>query len=190
MQLILASTSPYRQKLLAEAKFNFLVVDPVCDESLLPNEPAMALASRLASKKAQNVFKQYPKSIVIGSDQVAYDGQTILTKPQSVAKAKTQLELISGKSVYFYTALTILAPDYAFQHIDTTVVKMRQLTVTEIDNYIRLEPDCINCAGAAKAEGLGKLLIEEIQTHDPNAVIGLPILSLIKELKKFNLLAI
>ncbi len=180
-RLILASSSRFRQQQLLQLQLPFEAVSPDYDESPLFNENAAQTALRLAAGKANSVADQFPDALIIGCDQVAWSEHRQLGKPQNVAKAQQMLASISGKEVIFYSALVLMNPaeKRLHQHIDETRVMMRDLTPAQIEHYLTLEPDAIYCAGAAKSEGLGALLIKRIHSSDPNALIGLPVFHLI-----------
>lgn len=180
-KLILASSSRFRQQQLQQLQLWFDSVSPHYDEIPLLNETAIQTSLRLATGKARSVADQFPEALIIGCDQVAKCGQHQLGKPQNVVKAQQMLSYISGKEVIFYSALVLFNPlqNRLHQHVDETRVMMRTLTSTQIKHYLTLEPDAIHCAGAAKSEGLGALLIKRIHSTDPNALIGLPIFHLV-----------
>lgn len=176
-KLILGSTSPYRRELLGRLRVPFDVISPEVDESPLPHEAPLALASRLALAKAQAVAQRFPDSVVIGSDQVAdLDGEP-LGKPGDHARAVLQLRQMRGKTVVFHTAVAVVCKAGAF--VDASVasvsVKFRDLSDAEIENYLLAETP-YDCAGSAKSEGLGIALLESIQSDDPTALVGLPLI--------------
>ena len=185
-RLILASTSPYRRELLSRLGLPFETAAPGIDEAPLPEESAAELAGRLARAKALAV--EAPDAIVIGSDQVAsLEGQP-LGKPGSHAKAVAQLESFQGREVQFHTAVCVTAgPDRDLQeHVDLTRVRFRQLPRADLDRYLRLEP-AYDCAGGFKAEGLGVVLFESIESRDPTALIGLPLIWVASALRNAGL---
>lgn len=184
--LVLASTSRFRRELLARLGLPFAAVAPVCDETPLPGEHAAATASRLASVKARSLAHAHPDALIIGSDQVALlDGQQ-LGKPGSHARAIEMLQTMSGRTLEFHTALSVLhaASGREQQHTDITRVQMRTLNDGQIHAYLSREPDALLCAGAAKSEGLGGALIARIDSSDPNALIGLPLFALVGMLQQ------
>ena len=148
MRLILASSSPYRQELLARLRLPFEAVAADVDETPLSNEPIATLASRLAALKAETILARHPDALVIGSDQVGtLDGITPIGKPGTLERARLQLQAASGRTMHFHTALALRAR--GLPPIDEAVrveVAFRRLTLTEIDRYLALEDD-INCAG-------------------------------------------
>lgn len=176
-QLILGSTSRYRRELLERLKIAFQVIAPEVDENPLPQEAPRVLAERLALAKAKAVAAQFPQAVVIGSDQVAdLHGQS-LGKPGTHDKAVAQLRLMRGQTVVFQTAVAVVCQDSGFeQHSLATVrVKFRNLSDEEIENYLRIEQP-YDCAGSAKSEGLGIALLDSIDSDDPSALIGLPLI--------------
>lgn len=174
-RLILASTSPYRRELLNRLGLPFETAAPGIDEAPQPAETPAALASRLARAKALAIDS--PDTIVIGSDQVAsLEGQP-LGKPGNHANAVAQLELFQGREVQFHTAVCVAAGSARDlqEHVDLTRVRFRELPRSDLDRYLTLEP-AYDCAGGFKAEGLGVALFESIESSDPTALIGLPLI--------------
>jgi septum formation protein len=176
-RLILASTSPYRRELLARLRVPFEAVAPGCAEQRLPDEPAQALALRLARMKAQAAAARHPGSVVIGSDQVAVRGSEILGKPGSVERCAEQLQASSGHEVIFLTAVHVMDSrnGSAESHLDHTVVRFRPLGADEIQRYIAADVP-LDCAGGFKAESLGIGLFDRIESSDPTALTGLPLI--------------
>ena len=176
-RLLLASTSPYRRELLSRLRIPFEVVRPEVDETPLPGESPLALAQRLAAAKAAAVGAREGDAWVIGSDQVAeLDGQP-LGKPGSRDRALVQLAAMSGRCVAFRTALCVMHRDLGrFDAVDTTVVRFRSLAGDEITRYVDAEQP-FDCAGSFKSEGLGITLFEAIDTRDPTALVGLPLIA-------------
>ena len=176
-QLILGSTSRYRRELLGRLGIPFQVAAPDVDETPLPQEAPRVLAERLALAKAKAVAAQFPQAVVIGSDQVAdLNGQS-LGKPGTHDRAVAQLRLMRGQTVVFQTAVTVVCLENGFeQHSLAAVrVKFRDLTDDEIENYLQREKP-YDCAGSAKSEGLGIALLASIDSDDPTALIGLPLI--------------
>ena len=175
--LILASTSPYRRALLQRLGLPFECLAPDADETRLPGEPAAEMAARLARVKAKVVAARHPQSIVIGSDQVALRGTDILGKPGSVERCREQLRASSGQEVVFLTAVYVIdgPAGRAESHVDRTVVKFRDLSDAEIDRYIERDQP-LDCAGGFKAESLGIALFDRIESSDPTALTGLPLI--------------
>ncbi len=175
--LILGSTSTYRRELLTRLAIPFSVESPHVDETPVPSEPPAALAARLALAKAQAVAQRHPDSVVIGSDQVAdLDGQP-LGKPGNHDRAVAQLRQMRGKTVVFQTAVAVVCLQSGFcqQELAPVKVRFRDLTDAEIENYLRLEQP-YDCAGSAKSEGLGIALLDAIDSDDPTALVGLPLI--------------
>ena len=183
--LILASTSPYRRELLARLGLPFITANPQTDESPLPGEPPEALALRLAEAKARAVAADFPEALIIGSDQVATANGEIYGKPGDHPRAVAQLQALSGRTVNFYTGLSLLnAQTGQAKTLGVpTLVTFRHLTNSEIENYLRREP-AYNCAGSAKSEGLGIALLERLHGDDPTALIGLPLIALCNMLRR------
>lgn len=177
--LILASTSPYRRELLGRLGLPFEVANPQTDETRLPGESPECMAFRLSEAKARAVANAFPGALIIGSDQVATVDGEIYGKPGTHQRAIEQLQALSGKTVNFFTGLSLV--NARTGHAETrgvaTLVTFRQLSNQEIENYLRREP-AYNCAGSAKSEGLGIALLSRMQGDDPNALIGLPLIAL------------
>ena len=176
--LILASTSRYRRELLARLRLPFEVHSPQVDETPLPQESPAALSERLALAKARAVAAAWPQALVIGSDQVAeLDGHPI-GKPGSHARAVEQLQLMRGRSIVFHTAVAVVcgASGYAGLRRVPVTVRFRDLSDAEIETYLRLEQP-YDCAGSAKCETLGITLLDAIESSDPTALIGLPLIT-------------
>ena len=187
-RLVLASTSAYRKALLERLALAFEVASPRVDERPLAGEAPADTALRLASLKAQSVRAAHRDALIIGSDQVATSGGRILGKPGEHATAARQLRSLSGKSADFHTAVALL--DAASGRMQTQVVPcrvyFRQLDDARIENYLRREQP-FDCAGSAKAEGLGIALIARIETDDPTSLIGLPLIALSTMLERAGL---
>ena len=183
-QLILASTSRYRRELLERLHIPFQVIAPDVDETPLPQESPIAMAERLALAKAKAVADQFPLAVVIGSDQVADLDGLSLGKPGSHNKAVAQLRQMRGKVVIFQTAVAIVCLANGFEQLRLAEVrvKFRNLTDDEIENYLQLEKP-YDCAGSAKSEGLGIALLDSIDSDDPTALIGLPLIRTCQMLK-------
>ncbi|MBV8048159.1 MAG: septum formation protein Maf [Paludibacterium sp.] len=186
MQLVLASTSPFRREIVARLGLPFTHCAPHCDETPLAGESAFDTARRLARVKAQSLAERYADALIIGSDQVALlDGRQI-GKPDDMAGAVAMLQFMSGRTTVFHTALAVYnsATGALEESVDLTRVTLRTLDETQIRRYLTREPDALFCAGAAKSEGLGGALIECIETTDPNALIGLPLFALVDMLAR------
>ncbi|HEY0768081.1 MAG TPA: nucleoside triphosphate pyrophosphatase [Steroidobacteraceae bacterium] len=175
--LILASTSPYRRELLARLRLAFEAMPPEVPEEPIDGESPADCALRLALAKAQVISAKYPAALVIGSDQVAAAGERVLGKPGDAARCRAQLASLSGKTARFYTACAVLAEAAGVRlaHVDTTTVVFRSLTAEEIERYVACERP-YECAGGFKAEALGISLFECIESQDPTALIGLPLI--------------
>ena len=176
-QLILGSTSRYRRELLERLKIPFQVASPDVDETPLPQEAPGMLAERLALAKARAVAAQFPQAVVIGSDQVADLNGESLGKPGTHDKAVVQLRLMRGQTVVFQTAVAVVCLETGFEQCSLAAVhvKFRDLTDDEIENYLHIEQP-YDCAGSAKSEGLGIVLLASIDSDDPTALIGLPLI--------------
>lgn len=187
-RLILASSSVYRRELLSRLRLPFEVIVPDLDETPLPGEIPTDTALRLAEAKADAIVRQAGFALVIGSDQVAtLDGEHI-GKPGDHSRALAQLKKMRGRSVIFHTALCLRdsRPDteHHMQHeITQTVVRLRNLPDAELDAYLKIEQP-YDCAGSAKNEGLGIALIESIDSQDPTALTGLPLIALTSMLRR------
>jgi septum formation protein len=176
-RLVLASTSRYRRELLERLKLPFEVRSPGVDETARAGESPAALAERLALAKAQAVAATWSDAIVIGADQVAeLDGQAI-GKPLAHERAIAQLRTMSGRRVTFHTAVAVARADRAFLRsiVVPVHVTFRRLNDAEIEHYLRTERP-YDCAGSAKCETLGIALLEAIESDDPTALVGLPLI--------------
>jgi septum formation protein len=179
-QLILASTSRYRRMLLERLCLAFDVRSPGTDETLLAGETPEQAARRLALAKAQAVAAQASDAVIIGSDQTAtLDGATTLGKPGTRERAREQLRAASGRVLTFHTALAVIDPARSLAAVEVvdTRVRFRRLSDAAIERYLDLEP-AFDCAGSAKAEGLGIALMETFESEDPTAIVGLPLIAL------------
>jgi len=176
-QLILASTSRYRRELLARLRLPFDVLSPEVDETVLPGELPAELAQRLALAKAHAVAQRHPDAVVIGSDQVADLVGEAIGKPGTHERAVAQLRRMRGHSVVFQTAVAVVcaATGYASAALVPVTVRFRRLDDAEIERYLRAEQP-YDCAGSAKAETLGIALLDAIESNDPTALIGLPLI--------------
>lgn len=187
IDLVLGSTSRYRRELLTRLTPKFRVVAPDVDETPLPNETPAALAVRLAKLKARNVAAKNSGAVVIGSDQVADLDGSALGKPGSVDNAIRQLGACSGRAVDFHTALCVIdarsSQIRCSDAVDTTRVKFRKVDMQEIVRYVEREMP-LDCAGSFKSEGAGIALFESIESKDPTALIGLPMIALCELLRR------
>ena len=175
--LILASTSVYRRQLLERLRLPFEVHASHVDETPMPGESPQHLASRLALAKANSVAALHPSAVVIGSDQVADLNGQALGKPGTHAKALAQLQAMRGQTVIFQTALAVVCQESGFAQSDLAPVRVTFRTLSDalIEAYLRAETP-YDCAGSAKSEGLGIALLERIDSDDPTALIGLPLI--------------
>jgi septum formation protein len=187
-QLILASTSPYRRELLARLAVDFEVVAPEVPEEHLTGESPPDRALRLATAKAQAVSTRHPQALVVGSDQVAACNGEVLDKPGDARRSREQLQRLSGHTAHFYTAGVLLGARAGLHlaHVDTTTVVFRGLAAGEIDRYVARERP-FDCAGGFRAEALGIALFDCIESQDPTALIGLPLIWLAGALRAAGL---
>ena len=184
-RLILASTSTYRRELLARLRVPFDCEPPRCDERRLSGESPDSLATRLARLKAEAVAIGAGDAVVIGSDQVAVRGPEILGKPGSVQRCLEQLRASSGREVAFLTAVHVVdgRSGRVEAHLDRTRVQFRDLDVEEIARYVAVDAP-LDCAGGFKAESLGIALFERVESVDPTALTGLPLVWLSGALRR------
>ncbi len=189
--LVLGSTSRYRQELLSRLKIPFACRAPEVDETPLPGEAPAAVAKRLALAKAQSVAQLCLQDanqdvVVIGSDQVAdLAGQT-LGKPGTHERALAQLQAMRGQTVVFHTAVSVVRPATGFQACATSVIEVQfrgDVSDVELAQYLRLDQP-YDCAGSAKVESLGILLLDRVQSDDPTALIGLPLIATTRLLRQ------
>lgn len=175
--LILASTSRYRRELLARLRLPFEVQAPEVDETPRPGEAPAPLALRLALAKAQAIARLHPTAVVIGSDQVADLDGVPIGKPGNHQRATEQLRSMRGRRVVFQTAVSVVraASGFAETSLAPVTVHFRALSDAEIEFYLRAEQP-YDCAGSAKCETLGITLLESIESDDPTALIGLPLI--------------
>lgn len=189
--LVLASGSPHRAAMLRRLNLPFSQMSPGTDETAGPDELPRALAGRLARDKALAVRDARlwnEPVVIIGSDQVAALGTARLRKPGSEDRARAQLARMSGQTVHFFTALCLVdtATGREFSALDTTIVRLRRLSDAEIDQYIAIEQP-LDCAGSFKVESLGISLFDAVDSQDPTALVGLPLISLCHGLRKFGI---
>jgi septum formation protein len=187
-ELILASGSRYRRQLLERLTPDFSCVPADIDESHQPAETPAQMAKRLARAKAEIVASNHPQAIVIGSDQVATVNDQIVGKPADRPAAYAQLRAASGQCTDFHTAVHIVSPmsGKVLAYRDTTRVFFRQLDDVVIESYLEKE-QALDCAGSFKSEGLGIALVERIETQDPTALIGLPLIWLAEALRSLGI---
>lgn len=187
-RLVLASTSRYRAELLGRLGLPFEREAPGVDESRRPGETPRELAIRLARAKAGAVAARHPGAWSLGSDQVAVLGDEVLGKPVTVERCIAQLMAASGREVVFLTAACLATADDPFlrEHVDETRVRFRELTEREVRRYVEIEKP-LDCAGGFKCEGLGIALFERIDSSDPTALIGLPLIWVAAALREAGL---
>jgi septum formation protein len=190
-RIVLASTSPYRRELLQRLRLSFDVLAPHVDECALPGEAPRATAMRLARLKADEVAQRSAGAIVIGSDQIADVDGAALSKPGSHEAALEQLERMQGRTIVFQTALAVVdtARSIALVDVVPTSVTFRRLPRTALEAYLRAERP-YDCAGAAKIEALGIALVESVESEDPTALIGLPLIRLTSMLDELGVLVL
>lgn len=182
-KLVLGSSSSYRYELLSRLQLPFEVSSPDIVESALTGEMPEATATRLAEEKARVVATIHPNALIIGADQVAVLEGSQLGKPLSYENATKQLYAMRGKEVVFHTALSLFnsCSGRMQSKLISSLVKFRDLSNRQISNYLAKEQP-YHCAGSAKYEGLGIALIERMESDDPNALIGLPLIALVEML--------
>ena len=186
-RLVLASTSRYRRELLERLGIPFVVEAPGVAEDALPGEAPARQAARLAQAKAAAVAARHPDALVIGSDQVAALGTEVLGKPGTPARAVEQLLRASGRQMEFLTAVTLIGPAaFRAAHTDVTRVTFRRLGRAEVERYVERDTP-LDCAGSFRAESLGIALFEALESRDPTALIGLPLVWLASALKSAGL---
>lgn len=186
--LFLASSSKYRRELLTRLQINFRCESPQIDESPEQDEAPLDTCKRLAREKAMAVATEHPAAIVIGSDQVADVEGVAISKPGTHDRARAQLRSMSGKTIVFHTAVCICCHETS-QTVEFTVptsVEFRELNAAEIERYLIAE-EPYDCAGSAKSEGLGISLLKRIESSDPTALIGLPLIEVANALRQFEL---
>ncbi len=191
-QIILASSSQTRKDLMNRLRLDYLCISPDIDESPQGENHADDLAKRLAFEKAQVISQSHPNAIVIGSDQVAWREhapQDFIGKPLTVENAIAQLQLNSGKNVFFSTALSVqhLASGFEQTLVEHYHIKFRGLTLNEIQRYVELD-DPLHCAGSFKCESLGITLFEQMIGKDQTTLMGMPMIQLCGILRKLGIL--
>ncbi|RLA08806.1 MAG: septum formation protein Maf [Gammaproteobacteria bacterium] len=187
-KIILSSTSEIRENLLKRLQIPFEAVAPCCDETPLKYEKASDLVQRLSIKKADSLKKNFTDALIIGGDQVATYNDLIIGKPLTHQKAIEQLTNFSNNSVKFHSGICLLnskTNNFQVANIET-IVHFRNNSKKTIENYLFTEKP-YNCAGSFKSEGLGICLLKTIESHDPTALMGLPLIRLISMLSKENL---
>lgn len=186
--LVLGSTSRYRRELLERLRLPFDVARPEVDETPQPGEAPRDLALRLALEKARAVSAKHPAAVVIGADQVADLAGEPIGKPGTHERAVAQLTRMSGREVVFQTALAVVRRDTGFERalLAPVRVRFRRLSAAEIERYLRLE-EPYDCAGSAKSETLGIALLDAIESDDPTALVGLPLIRTAQLLREAGL---
>lgn len=188
-RIVLASTSAHRRQLLDRLRLPFTTIAPEVEETELAGEAPATRAARLARTKARAVAAANPGSIVIGSDQVASLrialDTVLLHKPGDRTRTHAQLADMSGRTVRFDTGVAVIRDGTELTHVDVTAVRFRDLTHSEIGRYVDREP-AFDCAGGFKCEGLGVTLFESIETRDPSALVGLPLIWLCGALRQMG----
>ena len=189
-RIILASSSEYKAAALRKLKIDFEQIDPNINEALRADEHPREACQRLALSKARTVAENNPGAIIIGADQIGVCKQNILTKTGDKERAFAQILSMNGELCHFFTAIAVAKSNgtsgvHTELMCDTTKVQLRQLNDQEIQTYVELD-NPIYCAGSFKAESLGIALFERIETSDPSALIGLPLIGVTTLLKTFN----
>lgn len=184
-RIVLASSSPYRKALLARIGLDCTAISPDIDENALQNEAPAATALRLAESKARRIARHEPAALIIGSDQVAVLNHQLIGKPGNHAAATRQLQAMSGNTVVFHTALCLLNSETQAMQLAnvSTTVRFRKLDAGQIERYLQQDQP-YDCAGSAKIEALGITLVELLESDDPTALIGLPLIALVTMLQK------
>lgn len=188
-KIVLATESTYKKALFSRLNLNFDSVAANVSEIALENEQAETLAARLAREKAEELKSrgEHKYDWVIGADQAAQCGKYLVSKPGTHQQAAKDLSIYSGNKVDFYTAVCVMPPEQSpIEFTDKTSVLFRNLAAHEIENYLRIEQP-YDCAGAFKAEGLGITLFNSIESEDPTALIGLPLIKLAQALRSQGL---
>ncbi|RLA47921.1 MAG: septum formation inhibitor Maf [Gammaproteobacteria bacterium] len=187
MQLVLASSSPYRRELLARLSVPFTWQSPNVDETPYSDETPPETATRLSIAKAEALATAFPRHLIIGSDQVALHRDALISKPGDHENALAQLLQFSGQTVHFLSALCVYHSLNKTSRVATTLteVHFRELKRDEIEKYLRYEQP-YDCAGSFKAEGLGITLFKSINSNDPTAIIGLPLIQLRQLLAEYH----
>ena len=178
-KIVLGSTSKYRELLFTRLGLEFESASPDTDESPITGETPAATAMRLAIAKAQSLRKRFQDALVIGADQVADQNGIAIGKPGTRKRSFEQLQQMRGQTLVFHSAIALLntATDRIQSRIVATTVRFRELSNQEIENYLDRE-NALDCAGSAKSEGLGIALMASMQSDDPTALIGLPLIAL------------
>jgi septum formation protein len=186
--LLLASTSRYKRELFARLGVAFEPCAPAVDETLAAGETPLAAALRLAQAKARAVAETHPRALVLAGDQLAALADEPIGKPPDAEAARRRLAQMAGETITYYTAIALSAPALSqpVVFVDESRVRLRSLTAQEISRYIAREKP-FDCAGGLKLESLGSALCERIDTHDPTALIGLPLIAVARLLREQGL---
>jgi MAF protein len=186
-KIILASTSVFRKSLLEKLHLDFTTAKPEVDETPLANETVKEMVERLSLKKAEKIANNEVNKIIIASDQAAMFNDLPIGKPHNYENAVKQLSSFSNQTITFYTGLVVInqTSNQTFQDMEITKVSFRELSKQDIHNYVLLEKP-YQCAGSFKSEGLGISLFKSIETQDPNALIGLPLIKLTNIFKEID----
>ena len=188
-ELVLASTSLYRKRLLERTGLGFRVEDPVCAEEPVPGVTPRALALEFAMEKARSISQRNPRAVVIGSDQlVDLDGE-VLGKPGDVETAIAQLRRMAGRPHHLWTAVVVMQGGRSRDHVDLHRLTLRQLADDEIREYVERDQP-LDCAGSYMIESLGIALMERIEGDDPTAIEGLPLMATLRLLAEFGIRAL
>jgi len=185
LPLILGSSSPFRKELLSRLQLPFETFSPDIDEHQIDGESPEQLVERLSIEKATEVARHFPAHLIVGSDQIALNSGEILGKPGNFDRAFKQLAAASGKTVHFLTGLTLLNSETGDRETEVVpfTVHFRQLDEDRIERYLHAE-EPYNCAGSFKSEGLGITLFERLEGDDPSALMGLPLIRLVRMLEQ------
>src|SRR3546814_10496087 len=170
------SSDLYRAELLRRLHLDFIGEASEIDETPQPGEDVASLVRRLALAKARALRDRHPDGWILGSDQAAALDKQILGKPGNIEQAHAQLRACAGREVRFLTAVALVHGEQVLDALDVTTVRFRQLCDEEIARYVEVEP-ALDCAGSFKCEGYGISLFDAIETTDPTALIGLPLIS-------------
>ncbi len=188
MDLILASTSPYRRALLERLALPFRCVNPRVDEEAFKSRvlDPIVLAEALARAKAGAVASEFPHAVVIGSDQIACLDDLILGKPGTVEAARAQLSAMNGRAHQLFTAVAVIHGGVVKTHTDVTTLTMRRLSTEEIGRYVEAERP-LDCTGSYKIESRGIALFERVECQDQTSIVGLPLIALTTLLRNLGL---
>ena len=178
-ELILGSSSPYRRELLERLRLPFTVVSPKIDETPKAGETPPETALRLALEKARHIAQSHPNALIIGADQVATVNGEQIGKAGGFDKALAQLQMMRGKTALFHSALCLYDARNDSYQLENIITKttFRDLPDDELAAYLRIEQP-YDCAGSAKVEALGITILEKVESDDPTALVGLPLIAL------------